>query len=232
MQAPDRAASSPSDETPLLEPRRLEEAGIRALERRYEPEESIFMRGDPADRLYLLLDGVVRVYKPYGGYGEATIALLKDHGGFGEFDLFGKNSQSSSAEALSLCRVASVRKEDLRLAMERQPGLALGLFSMFSERLRHSERAMEVLLHRKVVPRLAALLPELARNLADPGGEDAEPVIPLTHSEVAGLAASTREAVSKALGQLEHEGLLELGKRRITIKDQPELAKRATGLVS
>lgn len=215
----DNTASIP--ETSLFsDVRSLEESGLRAAERRYEPGDTVFMAGEPADRLYLLIEGMVRVCKPYGSYSQATIALLKDRGGFGEFDLFGKDQQSASAEALTGCRVASIRKSDLRYAMERDPGLAVELFSLFSEKLRYSEQMMTVLLNREIIPRLSALLPGLAERFADNTGEDAgESVIPLSHSELAEMIASTREAVSKALGQLQSEGLVELGPRRIRVKN-------------
>lgn len=210
--------------------RTLEDSGLKVAERRYEPGDTIFVQGDPADRLYLLVEGMVRVCKPYGIFSQATIALLKDRGGFGEFDLFGKDLQSACAEALTGCRVASIRKADLRYAMERDPGLAVELFSLFSEKLRYSEQMMTVLLNREIVPRLSALLPGLSERFAedvDSTGPDAGvPVVPLSHSELAEMIASTREAVSKALGQLQSEGLLELGPRKITIKDRHSLQER------
>lgn len=205
----------------------LEKAGLRVTERSFDPAESVFMRGDPADRLYLLHGGMVRLYKPYGYFGEATVALLKDRGGFGEFDLFGRDSQSSSAETLTACRVATVRKGDFRLAIQRRPELALELFSLFSERLRHSEQAMEVLLYREVSARLTSLLPALARRFFADYEDGVEAIIPLSHSEIAGMTASTREAVSKALKSLESEGLIELGKRRVTVGDLRALEERA-----
>jgi len=199
----------------------LEDAGLKVAERRYEPSQTIFMAGDTADKLYLLVEGMVRCFKSYGCFRQATVALIKDSGVFGEFDLFGLDRQSAEAEAMAACRVASLRKSDLRCAMERNPGLAVELFSVFSEKLRHSEQTMEVLLHREVGARLASLLPMLAERFGG-HGED-EFTIPLTHGELAEMIACTREAVSKTLGELRSEGFIELGRRKIKITDRAGL---------
>src|SRR5829696_2453686 len=55
----------------------FEEAGLRVVERRFSPRDTIFTPGDPDDQLYFLLSGTVRLYKIYGDYKEATTALLK-----------------------------------------------------------------------------------------------------------------------------------------------------------
>src|SRR5829696_3930540 len=65
----------------------FEEAGLRAVERRFGPRDTIFTPGDPDDQLYFLLSGTVRLYKIYGDYKEATTALLKDGGVFGKLNL-------------------------------------------------------------------------------------------------------------------------------------------------
>ena len=56
----------------------FQEAGLRAVERRFSPRDTIFTPGDPDDQLYFLLSGKVRLYKIYGDYKEATTALLKE----------------------------------------------------------------------------------------------------------------------------------------------------------
>ena len=52
----------------------------------------------------ILLDGTVRLYKIYGGHKEATVALLKDRGVFGELGLGEGSRQSAFAEARARLR--------------------------------------------------------------------------------------------------------------------------------
>ena len=142
----------------------FEEAGLRAVERRFGPRDTIFTPGDPDDQLYFLLSGTVRLYKIYGDYKEATTALLKEGGVFGKLNLVEGRWQDVFAEAVTDARVASIQKASIERVIKSDPGFALKLFSSFSERLRQSDEVIESLLHREVSTRLATLLLNLGER--------------------------------------------------------------------
>src|SRR5918993_3393217 len=101
----------------------FERAGIRVAERRYGAEDVIFAPGDPDEHLYFVLSGTVRLYKLYGDYKEATVALLKDGGAFGELSLQEGSGQTVFAHALTDVRVAVMRKSVLVEVVKRDPEL-------------------------------------------------------------------------------------------------------------
>src|SRR5919112_6654774 len=117
----------------------FEGAGIRVAERRFAAKDMIFAPGDPDDQLYFLLEGTVRLYKIYGEYKEATVALLKDGGVFGELTLEETPRQNAFAEALTDVRLVRVRKSALNEVIKRHPDFATKLLFAFSERLRRSD---------------------------------------------------------------------------------------------
>ena len=203
----------------------FERAGLRVVERRFEPKDTIFTPGDPDDQLYFLLSGAVRLYKIYGDYKEATTALLKDSGVFGKLNLVEGRWQDVFAEAVTEARVASVQKAVLERVIKSDPEFALRLFSSLSERLRQSDEVIESLLHREVSTRLATLLV----NLGDRFGEDDLIDVRLTHQDLANMIASTREAVSKVMSELQRDGVIETRNRRIAVLDRGALSKRASG---
>ena len=203
----------------------FERAGLRVVERRFEPKDTIFTPGDPDDQLYFLLSGAVRLYKIYGDYKEATTALLKDSGVFGKLNLVEGRWQNVFAEAVTEARVASVQKAALERVIKSDPEFALRLFSSLSERLRQSDEVIESLLHREVSTRLATLLV----NLGERFGEDDLIDVRLTHQDLANMIASTREAVSKVMSELQRDGVIETRNRRIAILDRDALSKRASG---
>src|ERR671921_495113 len=106
----------------------FERAGVRLAERRYGARDTIFAPGDPDGQLYFLLEGTVRLYKIYGDYKEATIALLKDGGVFGELRLDEVPCQNAFAEAVTDVWVAKVRKSALNEVIMRRPSFAMKLF--------------------------------------------------------------------------------------------------------
>ncbi len=215
----------------------FENAGVRVAERGFRGKDLIFAPGDPDRQLYFLLEGTVRLYKIYGEYKEATVALLKDRGVFGELSLDEGSRQSTFAEALTDARVAVVRKSVLVEIIKRHPTFAMKLFYSFSERLRQSDEAIESLLSREVSTRLARLLLNLGERFGEATGSGTVLKVRLTHQDLANMIVSTREAVSKVMGEFQRDGLIEVRNRRICLtprlaEDVPTLLPRTTRAAS
>jgi CRP-like cAMP-binding protein len=169
------------------------------------------------------------VYKPYGAYKEATMALVDKGGVFGEPSLWPGGGHRDCAEALTDCRVARVSKAVLEGQVSRDPVCTLPLMTAFCKWARQREQVVALLLPRNVRSRLASLL--LA--LADRFGEEARPGVAigssLTHQRLAEMVACTREAVSKEMACLEREGHIEIRnrERKIVLLNRGKLGEFA-----
>jgi CRP-like cAMP-binding protein len=159
----------------------------------------------------------------YGEYKEATVALLKDGGVFGELTLEETPRQNAFAEAVTDVRLARVRKSALNEVIKRHPDFATKLFFSFSERLRQSDEVIESLLNREVAARLATLLLNLGDRFGETEGSGTVLKVRLTHQDLANMIVSTREAVSKVMSEFQRAGLIEVRNRRISVS--PQLAK-------
>jgi CRP/FNR family transcriptional regulator len=199
----------------------FERAGIRVAERRFGARDIIYAPGDPDGQLHFLLEGMVRLYKIYGQYKEATVALLAEGNVFGELGLEERSCQNAFAETVTDARVAVVRKSVLNEVIKRRPEFALKLFSAFSERLRQSDETIESLLDREVSARLATLLSHLGERFGEPEGSATIIKVRLTHQDLANMIFSTREAVSKEMSEFQRTGLIEMRDRRISVNLQP-----------
>ena len=205
----------------------FERADIRVAERHFVPKDIIYAPGDPDGQLHFVLGGTVRLYKIYGEYKEATVALLTDGDVFGELSLEENSCQNAFAEAVTDARVAVVRKAVLNEVIKRRPEFALKLFFSFSERLRQSDETIESLLDREVSARLATLLSHLGDRFGEPCNSGTVLKVRLTHQDLANMIFSTREAVSKEMSAFQRAGLIEVRNRRISVT--PQLAKRRPG---
>jgi CRP/FNR family transcriptional regulator, global nitrogen regulator len=207
----------------------FERAGMRVVERRFKAKDTIFTPGDPDDQLYFLLEGTVRLYKIYGDYKEATVALLREGGVFGKLSLVEGRWQDVFAEAVTDVRVASVQKSTLTEVIKRRPEFAMKLFASFSERLRQSDEVIETLLRREVSTRVATLLLNLGDRFGESDGRGMVLDVRLTHQDLANMIASTREAVSKVMSEFQRDGSTEVQNRKIVLLDKRALAERASG---
>ena len=215
-----------------LGPGDFEDAGIRVAGRTFRARELLFAPGDPDGQLYFLLEGTVRLYKIYGEYKEATVALLRDRGVFGELGLDEGSRQRCFAETVTDATVAVVRKRVLVETIKSHPTFATKLLFSFSDRLRQSDEAIESLLSREVSARLARLLLNLGERFGEATGSGTVLNMRLTHQDLANMIVSTREAVSKVMSEFQRLGLIEVRNRRIYLaphlEDVPTLFSRTT----
>ncbi|MBA3637524.1 MAG: winged helix-turn-helix domain-containing protein, partial [Rubrobacteraceae bacterium] len=88
----------------------------------------------------------------------------------------------------------------------------------------------ESLLHREVSTRLATLLMNLGERFGESNGVGTLIDVRLTHQDLANMIASTREAVSKVMSELQRDGVIESRNRRIVIVNGEALAEHASTL--
>ncbi|MGH7560828.1 MAG: Crp/Fnr family transcriptional regulator [Gemmatimonadales bacterium] len=84
----------------------------------YQPGAVIFKELDPGDRLFLILDGEVRISREIPAAGEEALAILKTGACFGEMAVFDQPVRSTDAYAHSRCTLASIAQPELDVLLE------------------------------------------------------------------------------------------------------------------
>ncbi|MEM9353242.1 MAG: Crp/Fnr family transcriptional regulator [Planctomycetota bacterium] len=184
----------------------------------------VYLPADYADAVLLLAEGRVKI----GGFteeGKQTILAFIEPGEvFGELALAGSTEREEYAEAVEKSSVVLMPREALEALLAENPQLALGVTKLFGLRRKRIERRLRYLLFRSNRERLVHLLIELAERYGRQNSEGVELTIKLSHQDLASIIGSTRETVTVVLGELQSEGRLSIGRRKIVLKDLPELA--------
>jgi len=105
----------------------------------------------------------------------------------------------------------------MRLTMvevEQSPTLSQGLFKHLSRRLQQTEALLASVNHRRVEDRLRQFLMLLKDEIGQPSSTGSRISVRLTHQHLANAIGSTRVTVTRALGQLQEEGWLTIGRDR------------------
>jgi CRP-like cAMP-binding protein len=206
----------------------LEASGVPVIERRYAPGEHPYMRGDPDEGLWFLLEGTLEVYKLYGVFSKATVRLLDDGGLFGEPSLRSEGRHRDSAEALSACRAAKVPKGSLLRLLSEDATHAPAMLCSFAGCAEEREAATERLLDREIERRMARLLLQLAGRFGEGDARGGTLGVRLSHYDLSCMVACTREAVSKAMGGFREAGLVETPRSCVVVVlDESGLRKAA-----
>src|ERR687889_371000 len=176
----------------------LGEMGIATADRVYQPGDAIYNEGEYGDALYVLISGVVKLFRPYSGSKEATLRLLKPWDIFGHLAFAGEARQRAYAEAVTECKVTKVPKIFMERAIRREPRAALKMMTLLELRLVQYEELVKCLLPRETEVRLANLLPILAHKFGERDRDSRAIMIDLrlTHQDLAAMVASTRESVT------------------------------------
>jgi len=204
----------------------LEEAKVRIAERRYEAGQTIYSRGEPDRYLYFLTEGVLKIYKSYGGHKEAIVALLEEGNVFGVPDLRARGAHCDSAEAVVRSRIAVVDKVALGDHVRHDPKCTLALLIVYAQWVQRRERTVVRLAHRDTRARLATVLLELVDRFGEPKEGEVAIEMRLPHLMLAEMTATSRVGVSKEMSRFRREGVIKSrGKSQIALLDQPRLAQ-------
>jgi CRP-like cAMP-binding protein len=208
--------------------RSLEEAKVRISERRYGAGQTIYTRGEADRYLYFLTEGVLKIYKSYGGHKEAIVALLEEGNVFGVPDLRARSAHCDSAQAVVWSRITAVDKVALAEHVRRDPKCALALLIVYAQWVQRRERTAVRLAHRDTRGRLASVLLELADRFGEPKEGEVAIQMRLPHLMLAEMSACSRVGVSKEMSRFRREGVIKKrGKSQIVLLDQPRLAQIA-----
>src|SRR4026209_2150704 len=96
-----------------LKPGALELIAKVANEETHALGTKIFQRGDAGDKLYLILEGRVRISRDGPGMGEEALAVLGPGQVFGEMALLDESPRSADARGHERCRVLAIPKDGL-----------------------------------------------------------------------------------------------------------------------
>ena len=202
----------------------LREVGIASTERSYPAGEEIYEEGEYGDALYIVREGVVKLFRPYSGTKEATLRLLTAWEIFGHLAFAGETVQRAYAEAVTPCRIVKVPKVFVERAIRREPEVALKIMTLLELRLVQYEELVKTLLPRETRARLASLLPLLAQKFGSEGEAGITIDLRLTHQDLAAMVASTRESVTKVLNDLRSQKVISIERGRITIISSERLS--------
>jgi len=199
-------------------------AGI-AAERTYARGESIFLEGDEGTGFYAVAAGRVKIFKLSAEGKEQTLHLFGPGEPFGEVALFAGRRFPANAQAMEESRVLFFPRESLARLIREHPSVAMNLLALMSVRLRRFTALIEDLSLKEVPGRLSAYLLYLSRK----GDGETELVLDITKAQLASLLGTIPETLSRILGRMAREGLIESDGRRIRILDHDGLKTLAGG---
>lgn len=186
--------------------------------------ETVVREDEDSNRgFYVLLEGEAKVAVTGPDGREAVLALLVEGDFFGEMSLLDGEVRSASVRTSTEARLLHIRREAFVNLLREYPDIAIGMLAELSMRLRQANRRIEALALMPVNGRVAAALLQIAethgvRHKGQLILRDRPP-----QAEIAELACTTRETVSRVLSGMQKDGLLVVEGRELIILDETRL---------
>ena len=206
-----------------LEPRELIAIAQVAVPRRWDRGEIIFREGDTGDTCYLLRSGAVVLTREHQDGRMVALAELRAGMLFGELAMFRGETRSATAEAVEDTTAVALLARDVQRLIRNNPDIALKLLAAMGERVRRTNERLLQQSFQTVAGRVAsAVLAQVVARQAE-GAAERDVLVKATQAEIAQLAGTSRESASRFLATLEREGVVSLGRGKVTVHEPGRL---------
>lgn len=198
----------------------LTEVFNRSETRQVKKDGYFFMQGDPADHLYVLVEGCIRLCQitpdgqqviiklatPWEMIGGVAIVREKDD----VYPVCCMAAEDSTALAWNSATLADL--------LQQYPQMAINATRWMSHQVEESQQLFTQLATQRVERRVACVLLRLVAQMGHKETDGVHLDFPITRQDLAEMSGTTIYTVSRILSQWEKQGLIEAGRERVTIK--------------
>ena len=198
-----------------------------AMPRHYRKDEVLFIAGQEARGLFVIVKGSVRAFRESLDGREQVIHVERAGATVAEVPVFDDGPYPSTVAAEEETDTLFLDKRDVRKLCLRHPEIPLAAVRVLASRLRRCAELVEALSLKEVGQRVARFLVLEARRHGQPDGAGVSLTLNQTNQQIAARVGSVREVISRALSRLQHDGLIVLEDRKLTIPDLEALSSFA-----
>ena len=189
--------------------------------------EVLFAEGDQGDRLYVILEGKIKLGRTKSDGRESLLAVLGPGEMFGELSLFDPGPRTATATSVGDSVLIGLGHEAIQPWLLQHPQVAFTLLNALARRLRRTNDSLADLVFSDVPGRVAKALLDLSTRFGRPTDGGVLVAHELTQEELAQLVGASRETVNKALADFAGRGWLRLEARAVVLLDSERLRHRS-----
>jgi CRP/FNR family cyclic AMP-dependent transcriptional regulator len=197
----------------------LEKIRNLCVTQHYVKDQIILIEEEAGNTLFLIQKGRVKVSRISDDGREVILSILEPGDFFGELSLIDGKARSASVTAIEDSEVLMLRRGDFLGLLSDYPQISISLMKELAGRIRKSDTQIKSLSLQDAMGRVASSLIMLAEDHGRMRkNEVVIPKIPL-QQDLANMAGTSRETISRVFRLLEAEQLIQRSGRRITIPD-------------
>ena len=197
----------------------------RMTKRTFTKNQMILLEDDLGQTFFVISKGSVKITRLSDDGREVILAMLGEADFFGEMSLLDGDGRSANVVALEASEVLTLARNEFLDILEKYPKISICLLEELTHRLRKSDQQIESLSLSDVEQRIGITLIRLAEEL----GTIKQGSVTITNlpfqQDIANMAGTSRETVSRTFKLLEEKGLLTRQGRHLVIYNFNQFSK-------
>lgn len=194
---------------------RIEELG---LFRNYKKDMIIMDEGNEGPGLFIITKGAVKITRNDSEGREIILTILGEYEYFGEMSLLDGQNPSANVIAMENTELFYLGREQFMQLIQYNPKITYALLEGLIKRLRAADDKIKSLSLLKAEGKIISAIIQLAEISGTMKQGMVEVDLPFQH-DIANIAGTSRETVSRVLHALEKKGLVQLEGSKIRIPD-------------
>lgn len=190
----------------------------------FKKDQFIYFPDEPAQYIYMIADGRVRIGNYLDDGKEVVTAILGMGEIFGELALAGEEKRRDFAQAMDdKTTVCPLSIDELKQLMYGNQELSFKMLKLVGLRLMKLERKLELLVFKDARTRIIEFIKDSATWKGKKVGYETLVPTKLTHKDIAALTGTSRQTVTTILNELKEKNLINFDRKKILVRDLANL---------
>jgi CRP/FNR family cyclic AMP-dependent transcriptional regulator len=185
--------------------------------------EAVFLPHQPADRIYILKMGMVKIATCATDGREHILSIIQPGGIFGVLALADEGKRKSMAVTLEPSFICAVALDHFQEVLKENPHFHLQITKMIGRRLSKVQSQLTELCFMSASGRIRSFILKLANEFGRRVGKEIEVKLYLKQEEIAQLTGTSRQTVTRVLNELSRQNIILFDRRRILIRNMKAL---------
>ena len=208
-----------------LSPSDLNKIAERMIQRTYVKGQMILLEDDLGQTFFVIAGGSVKITRLSDDGREVILAMLGESDFFGEMSLLDGAGRSANVVALEASEVLTLSRNNFLEILQNYPKISISLLDELTQRIRKSDQQIESLSLSDVEQRIGITLIRLAEELGTIKQGNVKIKNLPYQQDIANMAGTSRETVSRTFKLLEEKGLVTREGRKLTIYNFNQFTK-------
>ncbi len=189
----------------------------------YKKGERVLNEGDPAEKIYFISTGRVKVVREFPDGKSAIMGIFGSGGTVAEIAVIDGKPYPASAVALEESKVGELSSSDFLKFIKNNPDTLVQLIIGLGARLRNFVENQSSLAVQSVEKRLARFLTNISEELGVETDDGILVTLPMTRQDLAEIIGTSFEVVERGLKKIREKKIIEVEGKRIIIKKPDDL---------